>query len=67
MIMLVRVLVRSFTMQVGAQSDLPFQLNTLGEPADLAFNLTESPWLRAGRQYSVRVRVIHSRDRTNDM
>ncbi|KAJ8474526.1 hypothetical protein ONZ45_g15919 [Pleurotus djamor] len=29
-------------------------LNTLNEPADMFFNLTESPWIRAGRQYSVR-------------
>jgi hypothetical protein len=32
-------------------------LNTLDEPSDMVFNLTESPWIRAGRQYSVRVRV----------
>ena len=31
------------------------QLNTLDEPTDMFFNLTESPWIRAGRQYSVRV------------
>jgi len=29
-------------------------LNTLDSPADMFFNLTESPWIRAGRQYSVR-------------
>ncbi|KAL5531074.1 hypothetical protein ACEPAG_3950 [Sanghuangporus baumii] len=29
-------------------------LNTLDEPTDMFFNLTESPWIRAGRQYSVR-------------
>ncbi|KAI0066985.1 glycoside hydrolase [Artomyces pyxidatus] len=29
-------------------------LNTLDEPADMFFNLTESPWIRAGREYSVR-------------
>ncbi|KAK6996482.1 alpha-galactosidase [Favolaschia claudopus] len=29
-------------------------LNVLDEPADMFFNLTESPWIRAGRQYSVR-------------
>ncbi|VDC05669.1 unnamed protein product [Peniophora sp. CBMAI 1063] len=29
-------------------------LNTLDEPADMFFNLTQSPWMRAGRQYSVR-------------
>ncbi|THH17473.1 hypothetical protein EW146_g3342 [Bondarzewia mesenterica] len=27
-------------------------LNTLDGPSDLFFNLTESPWIRAGRQYS---------------
>ena len=32
------------------------QLNVLDEPADMTFSLTESPWVRAGRQYSVRVR-----------
>jgi len=35
-------------------------LNTLDEPADLAFNFTESPWLRAGRQYSVRDLWTHT-------
>ncbi|KAI0726672.1 glycoside hydrolase family 27 protein [Fomitopsis betulina] len=35
-------------------------LNTHGEPADLMFNLTESPWLRAGRQYSVRDLWTHT-------
>jgi alpha-galactosidase len=29
-------------------------LNTLDTPATMSFNLTESPWIRAGRQYSVR-------------
>ncbi|TFK37980.1 glycoside hydrolase family 27 protein [Crucibulum laeve] len=29
-------------------------LNVLNEPADLSFTLTESPWIRAGRQYAVR-------------
>ncbi|KAJ6560957.1 glycoside hydrolase family 27 protein [Mycena sp. CBHHK59/15] len=29
-------------------------LNVLDEPVDMFFNLTESPWIRAGRQYSVR-------------
>jgi alpha-galactosidase len=29
-------------------------LNTLDEPSTLFWNLTESPWIRAGRQYSVR-------------
>ena len=31
------------------------QLNTLNETATMTFNLTESPWINAGRQYSVRV------------
>jgi len=31
------------------------KINSLDHPTDLAFNLTESPWIRAGRQYSVRV------------
>lgn len=31
------------------------QINTLDKPATMSFNLTESPWIRAGRQYSVRV------------
>ncbi|KZV82943.1 glycosyl hydrolase domain-containing protein, partial [Exidia glandulosa HHB12029] len=29
-------------------------LNVADSPATLSFNLTESPWIRAGRQYSVR-------------
>ncbi|KAJ7665898.1 glycoside hydrolase superfamily [Mycena polygramma] len=29
-------------------------LNTLNESSTMFFNLTESPWIRAGRQYSVR-------------
>lgn len=35
------------------------QLNTLDEPADMFFRLTESPWIRAGRQYTVRVSFIN--------
>ncbi|KAG6906304.1 hypothetical protein DXG01_014673 [Tephrocybe rancida] len=35
-------------------------LNTLAEPATLFFNLTESPWIRAGRQYSVRDMWAHT-------
>ncbi|KAG6823845.1 hypothetical protein H0H92_008867, partial [Tricholoma furcatifolium] len=35
-------------------------LNTLAEPATLSFNLTESPWIRAGRQYSVRDLWAHT-------
>lgn len=34
------------------------QLNTLDEPADMFFKLAESPWIRAGRQYTVRVSFI---------
>ena len=33
------------------------QLNTLDVPATMTFNLTESPWIRAGRQYHIRVSV----------
>ncbi|KAG6848836.1 hypothetical protein H0H93_013595 [Arthromyces matolae] len=35
-------------------------LNTLDHPADMFFNLTESPWIRAGRQYSVRDLWTHT-------
>ncbi|KAF9023342.1 glycoside hydrolase [Hymenopellis radicata] len=35
-------------------------LNTLNEPSTLFFNLTESPWIRAGRQYSVRDLWTHT-------
>ncbi|KAI0725087.1 glycoside hydrolase superfamily [Fomitopsis betulina] len=35
-------------------------LNTLSEPADMFFNLTESPWIRAGRQYFVRDLWTHT-------
>ena len=37
------------------------QLNVLNEPADLFFSLTESPWIRAGRQYAVRVSAAANR------
>jgi hypothetical protein len=36
------------------------QINTLSEPANMFFNLTESPWIRAGIQYSVRVGSLTS-------
>ncbi|KAG5353125.1 hypothetical protein C0989_010147 [Termitomyces sp. Mn162] len=36
------------------------QLNTLDGPATMSFNLTESPWIRAGRQYSVRDLWTHT-------
>ncbi|KAJ7067488.1 glycoside hydrolase family 27 protein [Mycena amicta] len=35
-------------------------INTLDKPADMFFNLTESPWIRAGRQYSVRDLWTHT-------
>lgn len=35
-------------------------LNTLDEPANMFFNLTESPWIRAGRQYAVRDLWTHT-------
>ncbi|VDB86890.1 unnamed protein product [Peniophora sp. CBMAI 1063] len=35
-------------------------LNTLDEPADMFFNLTESPWIRAGREYNVRDLWTHT-------
>lgn len=35
-------------------------LNTLNESASMTFNLTESPWNRAGRQYSVRDLWTHT-------
>ncbi|KAF9029826.1 glycoside hydrolase family 27 protein [Hymenopellis radicata] len=35
-------------------------INTLDEPADMFFNLTESPWIRWGRQYSVRDLWTHT-------
>ncbi|KAF5371744.1 hypothetical protein D9758_003601 [Tetrapyrgos nigripes] len=35
-------------------------LNVLDESADMHFNLTESPWIRAGRQYSVRDLWAHT-------
>ncbi|KAJ7634471.1 glycoside hydrolase [Roridomyces roridus] len=35
-------------------------LNTLSHPADMSFNLIESPWIRAGRQYSVRDLWTHT-------
>jgi len=35
-------------------------INSLDYATDLAFNLTESPWIRAGRQYSVRDLWTHT-------
>jgi alpha-galactosidase len=37
------------------------QINVLNKPADMFFTLTESPWIGAGRQYSIRVRCSISR------
>ncbi|KAH9478773.1 putative alpha-galactosidase B [Psilocybe cubensis] len=39
-------------------------LNTLDHPADMTFRLTESPWIRAGRQYSVRDLWTHTQNGT---
>ncbi|KJA21424.1 glycoside hydrolase family 27 protein [Hypholoma sublateritium FD-334 SS-4] len=39
-------------------------LNTLDEPADMFFRLVESPWTRAGRQYSVRDLWTHTENGT---
>ncbi|KAI0739213.1 glycoside hydrolase [Daedaleopsis nitida] len=35
-------------------------INVLNTPATLTFNLTESPWIRAGRQYAVRDLWAHA-------
>ncbi|KAI0676620.1 glycoside hydrolase family 27 protein [Trametes maxima] len=39
-------------------------INTLDHPADLSFSLTESPWIRAGRQYAVRDLWTHTANGT---
>jgi len=39
-------------------------INVLDHPADMSFNLTESPWIRAGRQYSVRDLWAHTNNGT---
>ncbi|KAJ3860241.1 glycoside hydrolase [Lentinula novae-zelandiae] len=39
-------------------------LNTLNETSDMFFNLTESPWIRAGRGYSVRDLWTHTENGT---
>jgi len=39
-------------------------LNTQDVPATMFFNLTESPWIRAGRQYSVRDLWTHTNNGT---
>ncbi|KAI6047008.1 hypothetical protein EDC04DRAFT_2626125 [Pisolithus marmoratus] len=41
-------------------------INTLNELATMFFNLTESPWIRAGRQYSVRDLWAHTDNGTAD-
>ncbi|THU90266.1 glycoside hydrolase family 27 protein [Dendrothele bispora CBS 962.96] len=35
-------------------------INVLDESADMTFNLTESPWMKAGRQYAVRDLWTHT-------
>lgn len=51
------MLVRAFQSEHYVEFKLiySYQLNVLDHPADMTFSLTESPWIRAGRQYSVRV------------
>ncbi|KXN84638.1 putative alpha-galactosidase B [Leucoagaricus sp. SymC.cos] len=39
-------------------------VNVLDQPADMFFSLTESPWIRAGRQYSVRDLWSHTNNGT---
>ncbi|KNZ74985.1 putative alpha-galactosidase B [Termitomyces sp. J132] len=39
-------------------------LNVLDHPANMFFNLTESPWIRAGRQYHVRDLWTHTNNGT---
>ncbi|KAF5389448.1 hypothetical protein D9757_004286 [Collybiopsis confluens] len=39
-------------------------LNVLDQPADMFFNLTESPWIDAGRQYAVRDLWAHTKNGT---
>ncbi|KAF7308171.1 Alpha-galactosidase [Mycena chlorophos] len=39
-------------------------INTLSTPSTLSFNLTESPWIRAGRQYSIRDLWSHTHNGT---
>ncbi|KAF9448138.1 glycoside hydrolase family 27 protein [Macrolepiota fuliginosa MF-IS2] len=39
-------------------------INVLDQPADMFFSLTESPWIRAGRQYSVRDLWSHTNNGT---
>ncbi|KAF8599328.1 glycoside hydrolase [Ceratobasidium sp. AG-I] len=39
-------------------------LNTLNEPASMTFNLTETPWIRAGRKYTIRDLWSHTNNGT---
>ncbi|KAB5590844.1 hypothetical protein CTheo_5713 [Ceratobasidium theobromae] len=39
-------------------------LNSLNKPAVMSFNLTETPWLRAGRQYAIRDLWAHTNNGT---
>ncbi|KAJ7250431.1 glycoside hydrolase superfamily [Mycena rebaudengoi] len=39
-------------------------LNTLNEPSTMSFNFVDSPWLRAGRKYSVRDLWTHTNNGT---
>lgn len=39
-------------------------INTLDEPTDLSFKLTESPWIRGGRNYNVRDLWTHTANGT---
>ncbi|KAG8716501.1 hypothetical protein FRC08_009410 [Ceratobasidium sp. 394] len=39
-------------------------LNTLDHPATMSFNLTETPWLRAGRKYAIRDLWSHTNNGT---
>jgi hypothetical protein len=41
-------------------------LNPANETRHMTFNLTESPWIRAGRKYTMHVRAVacsHNRSR----
>jgi alpha-galactosidase len=53
--MLVRKVVNQSVVERKAHPVFLNKINSLNHPTDLTFNLTESPWIRAGRQYSVRV------------
>ncbi|KAF5375716.1 hypothetical protein D9615_009345 [Tricholomella constricta] len=57
--MLVRLVPFDSHSIIPSDPNIP-QLNVLDHPADMTFNLTESPWIRAGRQYSVRDLWTHT-------